>query len=295
MTKGQSPTNRVKDSVFHLDKNDMTRPLQYGDVLVYQVGRMFCSRDNGIDEHVHPRLYELTCVTGGRGKVSANDEVTPVSAGDVFFSLPNERHRIESDSDDPLRFDFFAFYPLGGEEIVFSEIAASLRNRVVKNDRIPALVSTIIGERVGADEFSNEIIGCAVRQILLYLIRALKSKPTIVSDFSDREQLAFNILGYLDRSDAAVTGLGDLAEHFHFDSDYLNRIFREVTGMTLRRYTYLKRMQTACALMSEGKLTVSEIAERLNYASPAEFGKAFKNVYGCSPTRHSSYVKKNGV
>ncbi|MFR6641664.1 MAG: cupin domain-containing protein [Christensenellales bacterium] len=85
MTKGQSATNRVKDSVFHLDKNDMTRPLQYGDVLVYQVGRMFCSRDNGIDEHVHPRLYELTCVTGGRGKVSANDEVTPVSAGDVFF------------------------------------------------------------------------------------------------------------------------------------------------------------------------------------------------------------------
>ena len=116
-----------------------------------------------------------------------------------------------------------------------------------------------------------------------------------MSDFSDREQLAFNILGYLDRSDAAVTGLGDLAEHFHFDSDYLNRVFREVTGMTLRRYTYLKRMQTACALMSEGKLTVSEIAERLNYASPAEFGKAFKNVYGCSPTRHSSYVKKNGV
>ena len=106
MTKEKPATNRVKDSVFHLDKNDMTRPLQYGDVLVYQVGRMFCSRDNGIDEHLHPRLYELTCVTGGRGKVSANDEVTPVSAGDVFFSLPNERHRIESDSDDPLRFDF---------------------------------------------------------------------------------------------------------------------------------------------------------------------------------------------
>lgn len=275
---------------FHLDNDYIKEPVRYGSVLVYQIGRMFCLPGAVIQEHAQGKFYELTCVTGGRGTVHANGEPREVSSGDVFVSFPFDTHRIESDSSDPLRFDFFTFYPTGAEELELSALTASRRERVIRNERIPSLVSAAVGESVNRDELSSKITECQVLQIVLLLVRELRSLPPASSDFSARERLALNVMSFLDENVAADCGSAAIAERFHFNPDYVNRAFRALTGMTVRRYAYLKRMQAACALMSEGKLTMTEISDKLGYASPAEFCKAFKTAYGCSPTRHPSYA-----
>lgn len=54
--------------------------------------------------------------------------------------------------------------------------------------------------------------------------------------------------------------------------------------------TYLAewRLQKACALLREGKVSIQEVAGRIGYQSPAAFTRAFANMFGESPTSFRS-------
>src|SRR5262249_3679137 len=60
--------------------------------------------------------------------------------------------------------------------------------------------------------------------------------------------------------------------------------FRELVGEPPLTYLTRWRMQSAAALLGEGRLTVAEIAERVGYESLPAFGKAFKRRTGGSPS-----------
>src|SRR5262249_58271512 len=60
--------------------------------------------------------------------------------------------------------------------------------------------------------------------------------------------------------------------------------FRALVGEPPLTYLTRWRMQSAAALLGEGRLTVAEIAERVGYESLPAFGKAFKPRPGGSPS-----------
>ena len=58
-------------------------------------------------------------------------------------------------------------------------------------------------------------------------------------------------------------------------------------GTNFRRLAGEIRHQRACQWLDEGRLMVTEIAERLGYADLPSFVRAFKTISGCSPTRYA--------
>ena len=75
----------------------------------------------------------------------------------------------------------------------------------------------------------------------------------------------------------------------------LSSAFSAARGMTIERFFILQKVERAKELLIYDELTVSEIAFRLNYSSPAHLSGQFKQVTGLSPsefkrlggTRHS--------
>ena len=65
---------------------------------------------------------------------------------------------------------------------------------------------------------------------------------------------------------------------------YLTRLFKEATGYSLQEYLLTYRMKMAIKLLSENKLSVSEIAEAVGYTDTFTFSKAFKRHFGQSPS-----------
>src|SRR5215510_6480052 len=59
--------------------------------------------------------------------------------------------------------------------------------------------------------------------------------------------------------------------------------FRELVGEPPLAYLTRWRMQSAAALLGDGRLTVAEIADRVGYESSPAFSKAFKRRTGASP------------
>ena len=60
--------------------------------------------------------------------------------------------------------------------------------------------------------------------------------------------------------------------------------FQELVGCGPLTYLAEWRLQKACQLLREGKVSVQEVAGRIGYQSPAAFTRAFANMFGESPT-----------
>lgn len=60
--------------------------------------------------------------------------------------------------------------------------------------------------------------------------------------------------------------------------------FQELVGCGPLTYLAEWRLQKACALLREGRLSVQQIAGRIGYQSPAAFTRAFANMFGETPS-----------
>lgn len=81
-----------------------------------------------------------------------------------------------------------------------------------------------------------------------------------------------------------------IAENMNMSTSSLYRKMKSLTGMGPNDFIGKVRMQEAEKMLIEGRYSISEIAFRLGFSSPAYFRHCFKDEFGMAP---SEYVKKN--
>lgn len=86
--------------------------------------------------------------------------------------------------------------------------------------------------------------------------------------------------------------LDELANRFFISKYYLSRSFREVTGLGIREYVNILRVQRAQSMLQETSLSVSEIAEALGFDSITYFERIFKRHVAVSPVRFRRDIMK---
>lgn len=273
---------------YHVNKNFFRDPLVYDGLSVVQVGRMFCKSTTVIDTHMHLNCYELTVVTDGEGLIYSNGTPTSVKKGDIYLSLPCDAHKIETDPVKLLKFDFFAFITENGCFDEAFEMIAQNHNsphaRVIRDERIRPLISNAIAELSEENAYKNELLTALFRQILIYTARGFQNiKPTVFADASRAEALCYKLMNYIDTHIYTMKNLGELAQITDYSYGYLSTLFRDTTANTLTSYFQEKKLDTARLLLLENKLTVTQVAELLNYSSVYAFSKAFRKHYGVSP------------
>lgn len=66
----------------------------------------------------------------------------------------------------------------------------------------------------------------------------------------------------------------------------LHRKMKEITGISSGKFLRNLRMEQAARLLREGKVNVSQIADKVGYADLAHFSTAFKTHFGVSPSEY---------
>ena len=69
----------------------------------------------------------------------------------------------------------------------------------------------------------------------------------------------------------------------HMNIDYLARIFKKNTGMTLNDYIINEKMEVARNLLITTKLPVGLIAMKVGYSNFSYFSKLYKKTYNKTP------------
>ena len=66
----------------------------------------------------------------------------------------------------------------------------------------------------------------------------------------------------------------------------LHRKMKEMTGISTGKFLRNLRMEQAARLLREGKVNVSQVADRVGYTDLAHFSTAFKSHFGQSPSEY---------
>lgn len=279
----------MKQQLYHLN-HLFSPPCLIDDILLKQLGRMFCSQDSSIEKHVHLNWYELTIARGGKGTLYTNGVNIPIKQGDIFLSFPTDIHAIYPDKDDPLAFDFIAVYPLNHDDAKILETIQTVyyqpQTRLFSDETISSLVSNVISEfDKDSKPVSKPIASHLLHLILLYLQRDFTSAAAHSPVTPKQNELfCYSLMNYIDTHIFTMKNLTELGTAFNYDYLYISKLFKRTTGQTLRNYYQNSRLKRAKLLIKDKTMKIGEIAEMLNYSSIYAFSKAYKNQFGYSPT-----------
>lgn len=79
--------------------------------------------------------------------------------------------------------------------------------------------------------------------------------------------------------------IDDLARSVHMSPSSLHAHFKAVTGMSPLQYQKRLRLQEARRLLMCGSNSVAEVAHRVGYESPSQFGREYVRMFGVTPAR----------
>ena len=281
---------------FHFAKDYLNKPLKIGNMELVQIGCTHCTREFNTSSHLHRYNWlEITYVTGGEGVITTNSVPTKVKRGDLYISYPNDIHSIKTDEENLLKYTFLTFWPQEEELQKEFERMMVLHNdpgrRVFRNENIERLIDNSIAEAVLNDKFSDDMIALALNQITRYVIREFSSSAkTEKLKVSSAEEICSSLTNYIRTHISSMNSLEDLAEYFGYSYGYLTGLYHKTTGDTLIKFYTSCRAEAAKALITEGALSFTEIAEILKFSSIYSFSRAFKNHFGITPSDYKKTI-----
>ena len=285
-----------KNLAYQYVKSYYTSPISYGSIDLLQIGTSHCEANANIESHVHSNFYELTIITSGKGTVTTNNVPVPVEQNDIYVSFPSEQHSIDASPDMPMHYDHCAFFindpDLLAEmqQLVFMH--ANPEHRIIKNDQLKRLVSDAIYETSKLRAFQNMYLECLLKQIVVQIIRSFNKQFAAASIPGKKEELCYQIMGYINTHIFSITSLQEVAQELRYDYTYLSKLFTKTTSQTISDYYHFQRLETACTLIKENELNFTQISEKLNYSSIYAFSKAFKKQYAVSPMTYKKLFTK---
>jgi AraC-like DNA-binding protein len=284
---------------FHFDNSYWESPRQFDVISLYQIGDLSCRNGFEVGQHIHP-CYEITCIQSGKGVIFSNDVPYPVSQGDIFISLPGDRHNLIADKADPFRYLYlgFAFSQCSGGAIALDAIEKtlhSLKYPVVSNSAgIEAPMKSALQELYKLSEYSRYMLESYILQVIILTYRSIcgsiEQAGSYPGEPNGSQEIIYTVVSHIDQNLHSIESLVQVAETLNYSYSYLSHIFREGTGITLQSYYNGRRMAAACEMLKGSYLSISDIAEKLRYKSVHSFSKAFKNNYGISPAQYKLFV-----
>ncbi|EKB60440.1 helix-turn-helix domain-containing protein [Bergeyella zoohelcum] len=83
-----------------------------------------------------------------------------------------------------------------------------------------------------------------------------------------------------------------LAEKLNHSYGYMSSLFSEVTYTSIENFIILQKIERAKQLIINDKMTLTEIAYKLNYSSVAHLSTQFKNTTGITPSQFQKIIQK---
>lgn len=140
-------------------------------------------------------------------------------------------------------------------------------------------------------ELCEEQIGSPliIKGLLLRIFRLLSTNYDFQLSRQQKKDMQWAIFAdvcfYMEKNYRMVT-VQNLAETFHFQEDYFNRLIKKRTGKTYCELLQEIRLVKARQLLKESTLTVSEIAEEVGYHNKGYFYKLFYDKFGMKPAEY---------
>jgi len=254
-------------------------------------------------------FWEMVYIDGGSARIVTENGQTYLRQGEAIFHAPNVEHTINTDDDFAnaaiISFDCASraakklkdkiFFLGEREKQLLSEIITegSKTYREKLND--PHLVK--MNKRDEIPFGSEQIIKNDIENLLVLLIRsdAGVEKRTEKKESFKSEEIAEKIISILKRKIYSNVTLDEIAAELYFSKTYVKNVFRKYTGSSVIKYYIDMKMDEAKRLISTGKYSFTEIADKLGINSVHYFSRLFKQRTDMSPSEYARSIKVDNL
>jgi len=106
------------------------------------------------------------------------------------------------------------------------------------------------------------------------------------------EKIKTTLISLIQHSDSElhINYSNYLSEEFGKDYRYLSSLFSAFAGITIEKYIIHLKVEKIKEYISYDELSISEIAYKMHYSSPAHLSRQFKQVCGLSPKEYKGQM-----
>lgn len=102
-----------------------------------------------------------------------------------------------------------------------------------------------------------------------------------------------DMITYIQEHYAEKILMQDLVKFFHYSETFLNRRFKEATGITFNEYLNRFRIQQSLALIRQGENRPGTLAMRCGFGDYKYFGSVFHKYMGCSVKDYQKLLERD--
>lgn len=268
----------------------------FNSVYYFEFGKTFTHPTEKHD------FWEMLYVDSGKIVAVTNGVGTKLSQGQAIFHEPNELHAHISDptksgnvlvvsfTTDSKAMNFFSkkiFELDKTAKTLLSLFMTEFKNSfgAIPSDYDTKELPDFKTRNFGA----SQLLNCYLTEFLIHLIRSEGGAVTPVTEETramGRSSVTDLIISYMNEHIYDDLSLSKICEHFAMSCSSLCHLFKNETGKSVIQYYDKLKMTEAKRLLKEDELSVTEISERLNFSCIHAFSRAFKTVFGVSPTEY---------
>ena len=234
--------------------------------------------------HTHTHL-ELFYILGGRGQFLIQDQLYPVNANNLVIINPNIPHTEVSLNAQPLEYIVLGIEGIelaGGDDdngrfsildhFESVEISGCLRNILREMEQ----------KSTGYEDVCQAYMEILIIRLMRSTSLSVPAQPQVIPRNS---QCAF-VKRYIDQHFKETLTLDQLAEAAHMNRYYLSHAFKKEFGVSPINYMIRCRVEESKYLLAETDLSISQIAQLLNFSSPSYFSQVFHRSQSISPKEY---------
>lgn len=279
---------------------NMMQDMRRDDLEIYHYAD---SASFGVDMHRHD-FYELFCLLSGEMEYLVEGNRYHLTPGTLLLIAPGEMHR-PSPEGKPRDFDRIVLWmnprfvsSLSG---MLPQVVRAFEgghpgwNLMTPDEKTYQILLNLLyallyeKERAGAD--SLYLVYLATSQLLIHLSRVLGRHTALTGRIGNRHAETMKVYEYINGHFREEISVGELAEQFYMDKNTLTRQFKRIFGLTPGEFIRRKRLEEATALIRQGE-ALQEAGYRCGFADYSAFYRAFRQVYGISPSGYAAQTRK---
>lgn len=251
--------------------------------------------------HKH-NFYELIYILEGDGIHILNDHKKEYTKGSLFILTPEDYHsfvikektsfciitfnRIYFSKEQSLKTGLLDFSELFRKlEMIFYNSNNS-NDELIKNEAdqiyIEILIQKLIEEISQKRLFYENIIQNAVFLLLNLIARNIQENLSASFKVNNSKSEIGDILTYIQKNiyQKDKLKIETIASHFYKSKNYISEYFKSETGESLKSYISKYKMNLVKNRLMYSNLTISQIADELEFTDESHLNKIFKQFFG---------------
>ena len=125
------------------------------------------------------------------------------------------------------------------------------------------------------------LIRVYIAEIIIKLLRKIQADESTLS--AAQRELVAKITGYIENNYSIKIKTEELASTLFFNKNYISKLFKQSTGLSIHVFLREIRLKQACRLLKTTQRTITDIASDCGFSDMKTFYSVFKKYKGCTP------------